>query len=102
MLKRDVHREQPDRAYVGDITYVPTRESWLYLSEFVNLCSRAVVGWSMSNRMTATLVTDSLQMAMWKRKPEVKWPPLSRQRNGFFKLCSDSGFQTQESWFATF
>jgi len=70
LLKRDFHQEQPDRAYVGDITYIPTREGWLYLSVFIDLCSRAVVGWSMSSRMTAALVTDSLQMAMWKRGPE--------------------------------
>ena len=70
LLKRDFNREQPDQAYVGDITYVPTREGWLYLSVFIDLCSRAVVGWSMDSRMTATLVTDSLEMAMWKRRPE--------------------------------
>jgi len=69
LLKRDFSREQPDQAYVGDITYVATREGWLYLSVFIDLCSRAVVGWSMDSRMTATLVTDSLQMAMWKRRP---------------------------------
>ena len=70
LLKRDFNREQPDQAYVGDITYIPTREGWLYLSVFIDLCSRAVVGWSMGSRMTATLVTDSLEMAMWKRRPE--------------------------------
>lgn len=70
LLERDFHRDQPNQAYVGDITYVPTREGWLYLSVFIDLYSRAVVGWSMSNRMTATLVTDSLKMAMWKRRPQ--------------------------------
>ena len=69
LLKRDFNRAQPDQAYVGDITYIPTREGWLYLSVFIDLCSRAVVGWSMDSRMTATLVTDSLEMAMWKRRP---------------------------------
>ena len=69
LLKRDFDREQPDQAYTGDITYIPTREGWLYLSVFIDLCSRAVVGWSMGSRMTATLVTDSLEMAMWKRRP---------------------------------
>ena len=69
LLKRDFSRAQPDQAYVGDITYIPTREGWLYLSVFIDLCSRAVVGWSMDSRMTATLVTDSLEMAMWKRRP---------------------------------
>ena len=69
LLKRDFQQQHPDQAYVGDITYVRTREGWLYLSVFIDLCSRAVVGWSMNNRMTATLVADSLQMAMWKRRP---------------------------------
>ena len=68
-LDRDFQREQPNQAYVGDITYAPTREGWLYLSVFIDVCSRAVVGWSMSDRMTATLVTDSLEMALWKRRP---------------------------------
>ena len=70
ILNREFRQSQPDKAYVGDITYIPTREGWLYLSVFIDLCSRAVVGWSMSNRMTATLVTDSLRMAMWKRRPK--------------------------------
>ncbi len=69
LLKRDFNREQPDQAYAGDITYIPTREGWLYLSVFIDLCSRAVVGWSMGSRMKATLVTDSLEMAMRKRRP---------------------------------
>ncbi|USE39828.1 IS3 family transposase [Endozoicomonas sp. SCSIO W0465] len=68
-LDRDFQRAQPNQAYVGDITYVPAREGWLYLSVFIDVCSRAVVGWSMSDRMTATLVTDSLEMALWKRRP---------------------------------
>lgn len=70
LLKRNFNQKQPDQAYVGDITYVPTREGWLYLSVFIDLCSRTVVGWSMGSRMTATLVTDSLEMAMWKRRPD--------------------------------
>ncbi len=69
VLNRDFYREQTDKAYVGDITYIPTREGWLYLSVFIDLCSRSVVGWSMSHRVTATRVTDSLQMVMWKRRP---------------------------------
>lgn len=70
LLKRDFNQEQPDQAYAGDITYIPTREGWLYLSVFIDLYSRAVVGWSMGSRMTATLVTDALEMAMCKRRPD--------------------------------
>ncbi len=70
LLDRDFHQDSPDQAYAGDITCIPAREGWLYLSIFIDLCSRAVVGWSMGSRMTATLVADSLEMAMWKRRPE--------------------------------
>ncbi len=70
LLDRDFHQDSPYQAYAGDSTCIPTREGWLYLSVFIDLCSRAVVGGSMESRMTATLVTDSLEMAMWKRRPE--------------------------------
>lgn len=69
ILKRDFNRDQTDKAYVGDITYIPTREGWLYLAVFIDLCSRAVVGWSMDKTMATSLVTDALEMAMWKRRP---------------------------------
>ena len=96
-LDRDFQREQPNQAYVGDITYVPTREGWLYLSVFIDVCSRAVVGWSMSDRMTATLVTDSLEMALWKRRPLagllVHSDRGSQYASGRYQqLLSDNGF----------
>lgn len=48
-----------------------TSEGWLYLAVIIDLYSRAVIGWSMSNRMTSTLVCDALQMALWRRgKPK--------------------------------
>jgi transposase InsO family protein len=53
----------------GDITYVPTEERWLYLATVIDLYSRKVVGWSMSNRMQAELVNKALLMAIWQRKP---------------------------------
>ncbi|RCW28886.1 IS3 family transposase, partial [Pseudidiomarina tainanensis] len=48
-------------------TYLFTSESWLYLAVIIDLYSRSVVGWSMSNRMTATLVCDALKMALFRR-----------------------------------
>lgn len=69
LLDREFDVEQPNQAYVGDITYIPTREGWLYLAVFIDLYSRTVVGWSMSERMKASLVTDALTMAIWKRQP---------------------------------
>lgn len=69
LLDREFELERPDTVYTGDITYIPTDEGWLYLAVLIDLYSRAVVGWSMSERMTAPLVNDALVMAMWKRKP---------------------------------
>jgi transposase InsO family protein len=58
-----------DQVWVGDITYLPTREGWLYLAAVVDLFSRNVVGWSMSERMTSDLVQDALGMALDRRRP---------------------------------
>lgn len=69
LLAREFTVDQPNTAYVGDITYIPTREGWLYLAVVIDLFSRAVVGWSMASRMKAELVNDALTMALWNRKP---------------------------------
>ncbi|RFQ16703.1 hypothetical protein CRD86_25685, partial [Escherichia coli] len=53
--------------WAGDITYLRTDEGWLYLAVVIDLWSRAVIGWSMSPRMTAQLACDALQMALWRR-----------------------------------
>ncbi len=68
-LDRQFQVAEPDRAYVGDITYVATGEGWLYVAVFLDLFSRQVVGWAMSAWMTAGLVVDALQMARWRRRP---------------------------------
>lgn len=70
VLAREFAAAAPDQAYVTDITYIWTREGWLYLTVFIDLFSRRVVGWSMDSRMTARLVTDALRMALWQRRPE--------------------------------
>ena len=58
-----------NRAWVADITYVATDEGWLYLAAVMDLGSRRIVGWSMSERMKADLVCDALKSAYWRRKP---------------------------------
>lgn len=68
-LNREFQVTEPDKAYVGDITYVSTAEGWLYLAVLIDLYSRAVVGWAMSERIDAKLANDALMMAIWKRKP---------------------------------
>lgn len=62
-LDRPFQVAEPDRVYVGDITYVATGEGWLYLAVFLDLFSRQGVGWAMSAWMTTDLGLDALQMA---------------------------------------
>ena len=59
----------PNRRWASDITYVWTREGWLYLAVVLDLYSRAVVGWSVKSRMTRELVCEALTMALWRRRP---------------------------------
>jgi putative transposase len=67
VLARDFQPEQPNRSWVADITYIPTREGWLYLAVVEDLFSRMVVGWSMDQTMTSRLVVDALEMALARR-----------------------------------
>lgn len=67
VLEQDFSAEAPDQKWVSDITYLWTDEGWLYLAVVVDLYSRMVVGWSMNERMTASLVCDALTMALWRR-----------------------------------
>lgn len=68
LLQQNFTAAKPNQAWVGDITYIQTDEGWLYLAVVMDLWSRKVVGWSMSERMTATLVCDALRMALFRRK----------------------------------
>jgi putative transposase len=67
LLMQNFTTERPDQVWVGDMTYLATDEGWLYLAVVLDLYSRKVVGWSMSERMTATLVGDALRMALFRR-----------------------------------
>jgi putative transposase len=69
VLDRRFDQRQVDRAWTSDITYVHTAEGWLYLAVVLDLASRRIVGWSMSERMVAKLVCDAMAMAYFRRKP---------------------------------
>jgi putative transposase len=69
LLARQFSVSQANRYWVGDITYVPTEEGWLYLATVIDLYSRKVVGWSMDSSMKADLINKALLMAIWQRKP---------------------------------
>ena len=69
LLDRQFTIDSPNIVYVSDITYIRTREGWLYLATVLDLYSRKIVGWAMSDRMEAILVEKALLMAIWNRKP---------------------------------
>jgi transposase InsO family protein len=68
-LDRAFTVEEPNRVWAGDITYVWTLEGWLYLAVLLDLYSRRVVGWAMSQRVTVELTEQALTMALAKRAP---------------------------------
>jgi putative transposase len=59
-LGRQFQQDEPDQAWVTDITYIRTHEGWLHLAAVLDLHSRAVVGWSMGSHMRTSLVLDAL------------------------------------------
>lgn len=69
LLNREFLVSGPDKAWVVDITYLWTREGWVYLAAVVDLFSRKIVGWAMSHRMATDLTLEALRMAYWCRKP---------------------------------
>jgi transposase InsO family protein len=68
-LDRHFAADGPNRKWLSDITYIPTRQGWLYLAGVLDCFSRKIVGWSMDTTMTAELVRDALDMALSRRKP---------------------------------
>lgn len=81
-LQRQFSFDQPNQAWVTDITYVRTWEGWLYLAVVMDLHSRKIIGWSMQATLARDLVLDALLMAVWHRKP-----------NGRVIVHSDQGSQ---------
>ena len=68
ILNRDFKTTDVNQKWAGDITYVSTAQGWLCLAVIIDLHSRAVIGWSMSDRMTKQLVCNALLMALFNRK----------------------------------
>ena len=69
VVDRQFEPEAPNRVWTADITYIPTREGWLYLAAVEDLYSRQVVGWAMGDRIDSRLVVDALEMAISRRLP---------------------------------
>jgi putative transposase len=69
LLKQNFAAEKPNTVWVSDITYVWTSEGWLYLAVILDLFSRQVVGWAMSDRLTSGFVVKALYQAIGRRHP---------------------------------
>jgi putative transposase len=70
LVERSFTALKPNQLWVADITQHYTSEGWLYLAVIIDLFSRIIAGWSMSDRPVADLVVNALNMAVWNRKPE--------------------------------
>jgi putative transposase len=70
LVRREFRAEAPDKLWVADITYIPTRAGFLYLAIVLDVWSRRVVGWSMSPSLATPLVLAALEMAVRQRQPK--------------------------------
>ncbi len=70
LLKRKFAVERPNQAWVTNITYLWTREGWLYLAVVLDLFARRVVGWAMAEHLRTSLVLEALHTALGRRRPE--------------------------------
>jgi putative transposase len=69
LLDRQFDPSEANETWLADITYIPTREGWLYLAAVEDLYSRRVVGWSLAEHMDSRLVVDALELAVQRRLP---------------------------------
>jgi putative transposase len=67
LVKRCFKAEQPNACWLSDVTYIPTRQGWLYLAAVLDVYSRAIVGWAMGHTLGGQLATDALAMAISRR-----------------------------------
>jgi putative transposase len=72
LLDRNFTAEAPNRKWVTDITYLATAQGWVYLAVVLDLFSRKVVGWSISDSLATELVSDALRQAVELRRPDGK------------------------------
>jgi len=67
LVGRKFEPQRPNACWLSDITYIPTREGWLYLAAILELYSRAIVGWSMNKTLDSQLAMNALEMAIRRR-----------------------------------
>ena len=72
ILNRSFQVARPNKVWVGDVTFVATRNGWLYLAILLDLFSRKIIGWAMSEKNNKQLVLNTLNMALERRRPQSK------------------------------
>jgi transposase InsO family protein len=89
LVKRDFSAENPGQKMVGDITYIPTWEGWVYLATVIDCATRMIVGWAMDDNYKTPLITDAVKMAARNvRLPEDAVFHSDRGSNGGFNRSS--------------
>ena len=91
LLKQDFKAGGPNQRWVADITYLPTQAGWVYLAVVIDLFSRKVVGWAMSDSLSTPLVSQAMKQAIESRRP----------RSGELIHHSDRGSQYTSDAFQT-
>jgi len=102
LLDRDVHSEKPNQKWAGDISYVWTQEGWLYLAVMIDLHSRLVVGWAVSDRLKRDLAIRALKMAIALRQPSPGYMHHTDRgsqycSHDYQKILREHGFQVSMS-----
>ena len=70
ILGREFRKEEPNKVWTGDITYIRTEEGWLYLAAVIDIYSRKIIGWQLDKRLDSDLVEKALKNALMDRKVE--------------------------------
>ncbi len=90
LVSQNFSVEERDKLWLSDITYIHTREGWLYLSVVMDLFNREIIGWAMGRRLKRQLVIDACKRAILKRRPDAC--PTNARREGLI-FHSDRGSQ---------
>ncbi|HUY73150.1 MAG TPA: IS3 family transposase, partial [Candidatus Dormibacteraeota bacterium] len=94
LVRREWNPIEPNRLWVADITYCGSWEGWLYLAAVLDCYSRKVIGWSLREDLGAELVTDAIEMAVARRRPEDRLVHHSdRGGQGEFKWSSQHSIE---------
>ncbi len=97
LLARDFKADAVNTKWAADITYIPTQQGWLYLAAVMDLYSRRIIGWSMSEEIDSKLVINALRMAILQRKPQAGLVHHS-DRGSIQKSSARHSFSTSDNY----